>query len=33
MKFTGKIELLIKSSIIHTLCSNYEGNLQKASAI
>lgn len=29
MKFTGKIELLIKSSIIHTLCSNYEGNLQK----
>lgn len=29
MKFTGKIELLIKSSIIHTLCSNYKGNLQK----
>lgn len=28
MKFTGKIELLIKSSIVHTLCSNYEGNLQ-----
>ena len=28
MKFTGKIELLIKSSIVHTLCSNYKGSLQ-----
>ena len=28
MKFTGKIELLIKSSIIHSLCSNYNGKLQ-----
>lgn len=28
MKFTGKIELLIKSTIIHTLCSNYSGELQ-----
>lgn len=28
MKFTGKIELLIKSSIVHTLCSNYRGSLQ-----
>ena len=29
MKFTGKIEQLIKSSIVHSLCSYYEGELQK----
>ncbi|KPJ22239.1 Abi family protein [Streptococcus phocae] len=29
MKFTGKIELLIKSSIVHSLCSYYSGKLQK----
>lgn len=29
MKFTGKIELLIKSSIVHSICVFYSGDLQK----
>jgi len=28
-RFTGKIELMLKSSFVKSLCQNYDGNLQK----